>query len=53
VTQGLHQRFLENLAATATRAANTTLVETVARKSVSETNDALVDEGQIKDSTTK
>jgi hypothetical protein len=49
VTHGLHQRFLEDLAATATRAANTTLVETVARKSISETNDTLVAEGQIKD----
>ena len=47
VTHGLHQRFLEDLAATATRAANTTIAETVARKSVSETDDALVAEGQI------
>jgi hypothetical protein len=47
VTHGLHQRFLEDLAATATRAANTTIAETVARKSVSETEDALVAEGQI------
>lgn len=47
VTHGLHQRFLEDLAATATRAANTTIAETVARKSVSETDSALVAEGQI------
>lgn len=47
VTRGLHQRFLEDLAATATRVVNTTIAETVARKSVSETDDALVVEGQI------
>jgi hypothetical protein len=47
VTHGLHQRFLEDLAATATRAANTTIAETVARKSVSDTDDVLVVEGQI------
>lgn len=47
VTHSVHQRFLENLGATATRAANTTIAETVARKSVSETEDALVAEGQI------
>ena len=47
VTHGLHQRFLEDLAVTATRAANTTISETVARKSVSETDEALVAEGQI------
>lgn len=47
VTQGLHHRFLEDLAATAIRAANTTIAETGARKSVSETDDALVAEGQI------
>ena len=47
VTHGLHQRFLEDLAATATRAANTAIAETIARKSVSETDDALVAEGQI------
>ncbi len=49
VTHGFHQRFLENLAVTATRVANTTIAETVARKSVSETDDALVAEGQITD----
>jgi len=47
VTHGLHQRFLEGLAATTTRAANTTIADTVARKSVSETDDVLVVEGQI------
>lgn len=47
VTHRVHQRFLEDLAVTATRAANTTIAETVARKSVSETDDALVAEGQI------
>lgn len=49
VTHGLHHRFLEDLAATATRAANTTVAETVARKAISETDDALVAEGQITD----
>ena len=47
VTHGFHQRFLEDLAATATRAANTTIAETVARRSVSEMDDVLVAEGQI------
>ena len=47
VTHSLHQRFLEDLAAIATRAANTTVPEAVARKSVSETEGALVAEGQI------
>ena len=47
VTHGFHQRFLENLAVTATSAANTTISETVARKSVSETNDELMAEGQM------
>lgn len=47
VTYGLQQRFLEDLAATANCAANTTIPETVARKSVSETESALVSEGQI------
>ena len=47
VAHGCHQRFLEQLAVTATCAANTTIAETVARKSVSETDDALVAEGQI------
>lgn len=47
VTLGLHQRFLEDLATTAIRGTNMTIAETVARKSVSETDDALVAEGQI------
>ena len=47
VTQGLHQRYLEGLAVTATRLANTTMAEAVARKSVFETGVALVTEGQI------
>ncbi len=47
VTHGLHQRFIEDLAAMATRAANTSIPEAVARKSVSETESALVAEGQI------
>jgi hypothetical protein len=47
VTDGFHRRFLEDLAATATRAANTTIAEAVACKSISETDDALVAEGQI------
>ena len=47
VTHGLHQRFLEDLAVTATRAANTTIAETVSRKSISETDEALVADGQI------
>jgi len=47
VTHGLHQRFLEDLAATAIRATNTTIPEAFARKSISKTDDALVAEGQI------
>ena len=47
VALGLHQRFLEDLAATATRAANTAISDAVARKSISETDDALAREGQI------
>jgi len=47
VTHGLHQRFLEDLAVTATLAANTTITENFARRSVSETDDSLVAEGQI------
>jgi len=47
VTYGLHQRFLEDLAKTANQAANTTIPEVVARKSVSDTESALVTEGQI------
>lgn len=47
VTHRLHQRFLEDLAAIATGAANTTIPEAVARKTVSETEGALMTEGQI------
>ncbi len=47
VTFGLHQRFLEDLAVTATRVANTTLSESIARKSISGTDDELVAEGLI------
>lgn len=47
VTHGLHKRFLEDLAATATRAVNTTIPEAVARRSISETDNDLVAEGQI------
>lgn len=47
VTCGLHQRFLEDLATTATHAGNTTLADTVARRSISGTDDTLVAEGQI------
>ena len=47
VTHGFHRRFLEELAASATGAGNTTLAETVAHRRVSETVGALVAEGQI------
>jgi hypothetical protein len=47
VMLGLHQRFLEDLAVNATRAMNTTITEIVARKSVSDTDRALVVECQI------
>jgi len=47
VMYGLHERFIVDLAATATRAMNTTLAENVARRSVTETDDVLVSEGQI------
>ncbi|MBS0149689.1 MAG: hypothetical protein JSR31_02035 [Nitrospira sp.] len=47
VTYGLHQRFLEDLAKTANQAAYTTIPDVVARKSVSDTESALVTEGQI------
>lgn len=49
VTHGLHQRFLECLAVTASRAANTTITDDVARRSITETEDVLVAEGQITD----
>ncbi|UVT17619.1 MAG: hypothetical protein H8K04_08845 [Nitrospira sp.] len=47
VTCGLHQRYLQGLAVTANRIANTTIPEALARKSVSETESDLVAEGQI------
>ena len=47
VTQGRHGRYLADLAVMATRAANTTIPEASARKSMSETGKALVHEGQI------
>ena len=47
VTQGRHGRYLADLAVTATCAANTTIPEASARKSMSETGKALVHEGQI------
>jgi len=49
VTQGFHQRLLEDLAATATRTATTTIPEAVARQSVSGTEGALVAQGQLTD----
>ena len=47
VMYGLHQRFLDDLAATATHTGNTTITDVIARRSVSETDNALVAEGQI------
>ena len=47
VMQGMHQRYLGDLARTATVAANTTLAEPSARSSVSGTGRDLVVEGQI------
>ena len=47
VLQGLHQRFLEELAVCATSAGNTTITGTVARKSASDTSNTLVTEGQL------
>ena len=44
---GLHQRFLDDLATVATQAGNTTIAEGDARRSVSATDTALVEEGQI------
>lgn len=49
VTDGMHGRYLQALAETATRAANTTMGETGARKAISDTAAALEDEGQIAD----
>ena len=47
VMQGMHQRYLVDLACAATRAATTTLAERSARSSVSSTGRDLVAEGQI------
>lgn len=47
ITQGLQQRFLDDLAVTATRADNTTINDADARKSISESVNTLVTEGQI------
>jgi hypothetical protein len=49
VTHGLHQRFLEDLAVAGTRAANTTIAESSARRSISKTDETLVTDGQITD----
>jgi hypothetical protein len=47
VTHGLHSRFLEDLAVTATFATNTSIAEKIARRSISQTDEALVTEGQL------
>ena len=47
LTHGMHERYLADLAVTATRAANTTIPEASARRAISETGKALVTEGQI------
>ena len=47
VTQGLHERYLDNLGVTATQATNTTIVEATARCAISDISGALVAEGQI------
>jgi hypothetical protein len=47
LTHNFHQRFLEDLATTATHTANTTITEVIAYASVFETDDALVVEKQI------
>lgn len=47
VMHGLHGRFLEDLAVTATRALTTTIAVDLARKSVARTDDLLVDQGQL------
>jgi hypothetical protein len=47
VMHGLHERFLQDLAVTATRAANTAIAEIDARKSISETDETLVADEQI------
>ncbi len=47
VTRGLQVVFLSDLAVTATRAANTSIPETNARRSISQTDDFLVKDGQL------
>ena len=47
VTHGLQTAFLSDLAVTATRAANTSIPESTARRSVSRTDDVLVSDGQL------
>ena len=47
VTRGLHRQYLADLGVTASRAANTTIVEAAARSAISDTSNALVAKGQI------
>ena len=47
ITHGLHERYLADLGATATRAANTSIVEVTARSTISESSEVFVAEGQI------
>lgn len=47
ITYGFHHLFLEGLAVNATDSGNTTLPDDIARRSISETEDRLVEEGQI------
>ena len=47
VTHGLQGVFLSDLAVTATRAANTSITDTNARRSISQTDDFLVADGQL------
>lgn len=47
VTHGLQGVFLGDLAVTATRAANTSITDTNARRSISQTDDFLVTDGQL------
>ena len=47
VAGGLHERYLADLGARATKAANTSIVEVTARSSISDTGESLVVEGQI------
>ena len=52
VTDGMHARYLQALAETATRTANTTIGDRTARRAVSNAAAALEDEGQIADKPT-